>query len=450
MLSLYALLAIAVLIGGFAIFTRFTRRDESELALRILTLGYCILALLRMFLTDTFDDWVLSGEDIFESLRRWFHYISYAVLPVAVFCRAWLFRGVSLVFCMPTALISVFTMQHTLEQYLLRDDVDGVVLPAFIVCTAYIFELALAVSIPICIQLSERHRLYPESKRAWANMLLSIPCMLLCMMPAYLPQSLVGYTNLPDGAFELTHLVWILLVVLTIIGLYFFFRNKSSENKRLYLIFMTIAQVYHSCSAFLRGLRLTRLPLQLCSIAAFFFLYALITRSRKVLHFAVLANFVGAIIGVIAAPLSNGALSFWNIHYFYEHSFVLIFPVLGMLVGEIPRVDKASLKGTFKIFTVYFAIVFAIGFILNCFTDAIGIDYLINFFYIFDVNMALSFVPFVGFVSLIGIPIGSFTFYPLLVIVVYLVFIGIISGYYGLLRLIYRTKDGLLKKRMPA
>ena len=67
------------------------------------------------------------------------------------------------------------------------------------------------------------------------------------------------------------------------------------------------------------GFSIPRLPVQLCNLAAYFYMIAIIFKNQKLFNFCYIINILGALIAILAPDLNPGPLGFWNMHYTFEH-----------------------------------------------------------------------------------------------------------------------------------
>ena len=178
------------------------------------------------------------------------------------------------------------------------------------------------------------------------------------------------------------------------------------------------------------------------SMRAFFYLYMIIKKDKKIFNFCYLANLVGAAIAMVLVDFSEEALSFWNIHYIYEHSFVVIVPVLSVTLGIFPRLDKSAIKNMLVYFSAYFAFIFVFGTVVNG-LDSTPDFFPVNHFYMFNPNVAVDYLPFVGFTGAIHWEFKGFEVYPLLVATIYVVFIALNILFYFITRGIYKLTDAV-------
>ena len=270
------------------------------------------------------------------------------------------------------------------------------------------------------------------------------------MMPVYIPQSLIGYTDLPRASFSTMHLGWMAYIAVLTLVIILYFKRRPMQDRYLMLVFMTIAQVFNSMSAVLRGFYISRLPLQLCSIAAFFYLITMLTRNKKLFHFCFVVNLVGGVIAIVLAFFDNpGALAFWNVHYMHEHTFVMVIPIVALALGVFPRLEWRYIPSAIKIFSIYFACCLVVGTFINGYYDVIGHIVGVkplNFFYMQSPEVAVSYLPFATFVGLIEWKFGRFVIYPLLVLVVYFAFVALFLLFFLAMKLGYKIKDTISDK----
>lgn len=413
-----------------------------DIFLKVAVVTFCVIGNLRYPLADGIM-LVLDGADVPQSLLRWGYHIGYAVLPMAVFFERRLFRNIATCFSLPMSLLAVICYNSTFSYFMTQNDGTWLI-DASWRHVIYIAELTLAVAIPTLLLVAKGHRMNVKSRSEWLNMLAAIPAALFMMMPAWLIQSLFGYGNsiVEPKSFGLMHFSWIAYMIIACIVISRIFMHKEESVKHELCIFIAIAQVFHTMSIFLKGFTFHRVPLQLCCIAAFFYLYTMITRNKNFFNFCFISNMVGAFIAVVLMDVNSNALSFWNIHYMQEHSFVIILPIVALSIGLFPRINRTALKPITLIFVCYFVFCLVSGTILNVLsTNPDPTFYEVNYFYMFDFECALDYVPFAGFTGLIAIPIGRTTLYPLLIVFIFFVFLAICYLFYFMMQGIYALKD---------
>ena len=196
---------------------------------------------------------------------------------------------------------------------------------------------------------------------------------------------------------------------------------------------------------YLMGVTIKRLPFQLCNIASYFYLIAMVFNLGKMFHFCFIVNVAGTILAIVAPTFSVGDTSFWTMHYIIEHSLVLIVPSLVMGLRIYPRVTTKSLKYAAIGFTCYFLFAFLLGTILNGYSVETGEK--VNYFYMFDLELAFDYFPFLTFAGNFHFSIGRFEIYPIVVSIVYLGFTLIWFSFYLLVKVLYKIDDDHLELR---
>ena len=442
----------ALLCAGVLFLYKNKEEEKFDKLLKLLTLVYCTIGFFRFFLTDSFI-YVINGgffelvkytkTDILQSIIRWGYYVGYSAIPVAVFYNGRFFKNVASYFCLPFSLLSVVFFDDFMT-YFLAENTHGWALTPVIRYIYFILELVLAVAIPVLLQIKKKH-VFKFNKTEIINFLIGLPAVILISVPVYVPQSFLGYsvyTPKSGGAF---HLIWMAVLLVVTVGLYYIFRFKDRESRIQLCMFLAILLFYHHQSLYLQGLNISRLPFQLCNIAAYFYMIALVFKLKKFFHFAFIANIVGALIAIIMPDFSTGAASFFNMHYVIEHSLDVMVPAMVMGLRIFPRVERRTLKYTAIGFSVYFFAMFIVGTILNGYSDVTG--EVVNYFFMFDIEKALDFFPFLAFIEDTLITIGRFTIYPILVGLIYIGFSALCLAFYLVVRFSYQLEDDHLALR---
>ena len=145
---------------------------------------------------------------------------------------------------------------------------------------------SLELSIPVILAVDEKHIFNVKSPREWLYSLLTLILVFLSCTPIYAPQHLFGYTDVIFDAWTLPHIIWLVLVITEIITLYFVFRNKEEDIKRIMLFILSLSLLLQYNQMFgAISLNIARLPLQLCNIGSYLILIALMTKSKKIFDF---------------------------------------------------------------------------------------------------------------------------------------------------------------------
>ena len=421
--------------------------------IKILTLVFCAVGFFRQWLADSiylvinggyFEGALYNAQDTLQMIIRWGYFISYSVIPMAAFLKTRLFKNLAGYIALPFAILSTVFFDDFMV-YFTDPRAHGFMLEYGWRAAYFIIELALAIALPILIHINEKHIFRFKSVSEWVNFFVgAIFCVVVCM-PSYVPQAFIGYAQLMPDMFSNYHIIWIAVILVVCVGLYYGFRFRSYEVRYALCLFLAIALFFHYNSLYLMGFTLKRLPFQFCNIAAYFFLIATVFKLTKFFHFCFLANTVGTRIAIIGPDFGYGNTSFWNVHFLYEHAFVLIIPALLAGLRIFPRVTPKSIKHMAVGFTIYFMFCFILGTILNGYSDITG--ELVNYFYMFDLEIAFDYFPFLTFTGDYSFDIGRFTVYPLVVAFTYLGFFLLCMLYYLFVRLLYKFEDDHLALR---
>lgn len=476
MFYLYFSLAFILLIAAFCLckFIFFKNSEKFNLIankiLKIAVVTYCVIVFLSIFLPDAFmldyeKEQVAStpiSEKLF-ALLRWCSTLSFIMLPLAVFFKNKTIRNIAIYFCTIITIISIINYPTYIE-YLTSTAGKGLksvpifsqsfknflinpTFRSFVIGFQWILELC----VPIVLAIQEKHVFDFKNKKEYLNYFLVLLPSLLGCIPIYVPQHIFGYSNIIFSAWSIPHILWILLVISEIIALYYIFRNKSSENKLILCFILSLSLVLQYTQMFgAISMKLERLPLQLCNLGAYFILISLITKNKHIFNFTIIVNVVGVMFALAQPDLKNKGLFYlFNMHFIFEHSNVIIVPILALLFQLFPRLNKQTLKDCLIGFTIYYVSVLFLGTLFNSIQSVTGnAFYHANYLFMFDKAKAIKLLPFLEGVFNITLKIGKhITFYPVVQILVYVVFLGVCVGLYYLIQLIYNTKDKIVAKR---
>ncbi len=446
----------AIVFTAICLFIFYKKSDKTfGIFLKTLTLLFCSIGFFRLMLSDAFifvekGVWTENGKTYdawLQIILRWGYYLNYAVLPMAIFFSSRLFKNVASYICLPFSVLSAIFIKDYMI-YFLSPMGTALHFTEGFRYAYFMFELALAIAIPLLFQIRERYHINVKDKWEWIRFLSLLPIIIITMVPVYIPKAIFGNVIPEPIAFKEEHIIWIVLMLLVIMSLYYTFRFRSYRERYMLCVFLTIVLFYHYDSLYLKGFTLKRLPVQLCNIAAYFYIIAIPLKLKKMFHFCFLANIVGALIAIFIPDFQSGLLDFWTVHYILEHSWVLIVPALCMGLRIFPRVEPKSILYLFVGFTIYFLFVFILGTILNGHIKS-SLDK-VNYFYLFDLDFAFEKLPFLTMAGEIVWKFGPYEVYPLVVSIVYCGFFLICVVFYTLVRLLYKIEDDHLELRLSS
>ena len=434
--SLIVVLAVAICLALLLIFKNKIPQEYINKGLKVATIVLFTIGTFRHFLNDSFI-WVINGGtyadvyykdiDVFQSLVRWGHYFCFVVLPCAVFFKIRTYKNFAVYFCFFVAVIELFIFKDTMT-YFLIDSGRAIYLPPIIRYVEYMLELFICLLVPLVIRFVQGHKFDLKNKKEYFNFFGLLPVALLIVMPVYLLQSLFGFTNKFMNPLSTENFAWIILIFVIIAIIYFAYRFRSYEERYSILIFLALLLFFHYNSIYLMDLVSSRLPFQLCNLGAYMVLIAFLIKKQAFFDFVLIANVSGAAIALFGVDVSQGLLSFWNIHFYIEHTWVFILPILAVALKIFKRPGKKAFKHYLIGFSIYFIFCALSGVIMNYVFFKYYDPYhyffnKVNYFYMFDTKV-LGLLPFLKFTRDIPLTIGGvYTIYPVYMLFVYLLFI---------------------------
>ena len=425
-------ISIAIAVAAFFIF-RGERKKYFHTTLKVIAILYFTWVFFRYMLADSFI-WVIKGgyygdiyyesTDYLHSILRWGHYVSYIAIPMAVFFKSRLFKNICIYFCLPFAILSTIYFGDFIFYFMAPND-RGIHTAEWFRQFYLSIEFIIAIVVPLLFVVVDRHYFNVKDKTEWKNFLLSLPFMILLLIPVYLPQSLFGYTSITLESMTIGNLIWFIVTAIELVSLYLIFRFKNARERYMVCMFLALALFMHYNSLFLMGLTIDRLPIQLCNLAAYMFVPVLLLKKQSFFNFVFLANVMGTLIAMLAPDINGGAADFWNVHFLIEHMQVLVIPCLCMLLRLFPRLEPKALKHLAIGFSIYFLFCWATGTILNGYADVGGYEK-VNFFYIFDLAKAFDYFPFLSVTENVHwVLFDKFHIYPIFQLIIYFGFLSL-------------------------
>lgn len=432
MINIIIIIAIVLAtIIPLVIFREKLNKNHLLLATKIMAIVLFLLGILRGFLNDSFI-WVINGgtysdiyyktSDIFHSLLRWGLHLSYVVFPCAVFFRHRVLKNFAIYFCMPMAILSMF-FYGDFMYYFTTNSGRAIFAPAWFRHIEFTLELLIMIVLPLILRFVLKHKFNVKDKMEWINFFGLLPLALMVVIPVVLPQSLFGFTSLYMIPFSFQNFMWILIIFAIFIGLYFAYRFKDKETRYMICVFLSLYLFLHYNSIYLMDLVMSRLPFQLCNLGSYLVLIALLIKKQPFFDFILLANVAGAMIAFCVPDISEGMLSYWNIHFYIEHTWVFILPLLIVSLRVMDRPGKKAIKHFFIGFSIYFVFCAVSGIIANCVLWKPDSSFFnkVNYFYLFN-STVVEALPFLGFTRSIGVTWGQYTFYPIYMALIYVLY----------------------------
>lgn len=419
-------------------------KEKMLKASKILVIIFMCLTFTNVLLPDEFVIGIANLDyrlSVFSMLIRWFNFVAFLALPVAVFFDRATMKRVSIYFCLPVVIIFTCMFGEVIKGYT-SDLGTGIVdiryLPEWIsilmrngVFRGILFFATNLIEIAVIVLLILRdYKILKFNKTDVLKFISLLPALIISIIPAYALEGIFDTdTGFKFKMFTIAQLVWIVFLISEIIVLYNVFKKKSEEDRYILILILSLSLLvqFNQLFSSLGELTCKRMPFQLCNIASYIYLFAVLKRNRQAYIFNATINVVGALIAIIVMDSNtNGILDKGNIHYIVEHSNILVIPILGLLLGVIEPFKKEEYKVFLKWFSIYFLFVFVLGTTFNAIYKATGSDYFkCNYLFMFDSSVAGNLLPFTKPLFDIQINIGPVTIYPLIAPLIYVVLSGL-------------------------
>lgn len=434
-----------------------------EKAIKIIAVLFVCLCFISLFLPDAFAlrfiwdfDYLKSHHNPIHAIMRCFYAMAIITLPIAIFFKKKNFIRTSIYILLPTCLLNIIFYKQFIFYYTSPltsyAPVFGMTLLPYLTNRIFrttLFGLIMSFELLQCLYLLLKYNKYMiiNSFIDFSKFALMSIFLFISNMPIYTLQQLFGNVGkITFNVGDISHIIFMLIIIIEAIVLYTIFKDETYENKYILLLVMSLSLLFQYNSFFKTdGIIIAdRYPLQLCNIAGALLVVTLLTKSEKMFHFTVVVNVIGAIIAIILCDSTKdvGILYCMNIHYMVEHANVLLVPVLALVLQVFKPFTLKDVKHVIIGFTTYFVSVFIIGTFLNGMKEKTGNMYFdCNYLFMFDKKAAMRLVaPWVG--KLFDIKLTFFKYYNvyLVQILIYLVFLAICIGTFYLLYFLFSKK----------
>ena len=379
----------------------------------------------------------------FLAILKWLTYFSLAVCMIQPFFRKRSMQDFT-AFFIPVILLlnGIFLKAHTVY---VTGTADGAYYDYRIVFYAVCLCLAAGIAGNALLTTIKEKDLAGLTKRI-GKAALFMAIWLLGFMPMYFLQLVFGEIGEKTVDFTLTHRLLLYITIAFMFGGFFLMRNKTQEERRFFVIFLSLSGFlqYFSHNAHRTGL--TSLPLHLCNTAMVLMLFAYVFKWNSVFYFTYLVNVLGACLAIILPNTEDrlltmsGAMIFW-----YNHTYAFVLPIFGVALGLFPRPNIKMMFKAIGAFSVYvLAVVFLNGWLNNSPSLNPGGDE-VDYFFLYSnffVNKFAFLLPiknnFVLQFQIGDTVIKIFWLYCLLILAVFIALMFVVWGVYTVL---YRTAD---------
>ncbi len=309
--------------------------------------------------------------------------------------------------------------------------------------------LELALTLALCAANWARDYHLP-TKKEWLNAGVALPFALLAIIPAYIPQALLGFLDASIVLYDFTphHRTMLYLAIIIPVVIFHAIKDKDVECKRFLMIYASLGMLF----TFIARWELAQLkdpldwPLHLCHTAMFLIPLCLIFRMRRLFNFCLFINVIGAFLAMMIPGDLDGinALATSRVAFWINHWAAFFMPVLLVALKIFKRPKFKEWAISLAQFAFYFfAILFVNAWLAN-YGDP-DFFYLNSDFVVSNLgewaertrDIVVSF-PFRGL---------TLTFYPLYQALFFAIYIGMTAGLWFLYALLFSLWDAAEDRR---
>jgi len=194
------------------------------------------------------------------------------------------------------------------------------------------------------------------------------------LMPESLLYNLLGNYGDSPLDFNNEHLLLIVFSFAFIIAAYFVMFSKTQEDRNLMLMFLVLAAFFQYF--YIRRTGIGSLPLHLCNTAILLMMISFVFKWKGVFYFNYFANVLGAFMAILLPNYTSDLYSSGVVHYWYNHIYVLVIPILGVAFHTFERPTLKLMIKAIGIFSIYYVFVVFINAWINNFES---VDYFFTY-----------------------------------------------------------------------
>ncbi len=229
----------------------------------------------------------------------------------------------------------------------------------------------LALTFALTATAWARYYKMPTARES-LSALIALPFALIAIMPAFVPQALIGFLSPTIVLYDFTeeHRFMLYLAVIIPVLIFHGIKNKSEDVKRFVMIYLSIAMLF----TFLGRWELAdwsnplSWPLHLCHTAMLLIPLCLIFRLQRLFNFCLFINVIGAVLAMTIPGELDGlnALGTERVSFWINHWAAFFMPILlvALKLFKRPKFKEwAFAVGEFCIY--FFAILFVNAWLSN-------------------------------------------------------------------------------------
>ena len=447
-----AMLLAAAVFFGLWILTKKNKRPKFLLPILALALGavtsfeylyrsVAIFEVRGVNMYSPFGDRIL--QTVLAVFLVWFTYAAVLILSTSVFFRYRTLQNLAKIFA-PLVLVADLIFFSTFVTAHIGTNFVGIGDPRLF---CLVLQLGLGLGIAAW-HWFEDHTL-PRGREI-VTMLYALPFAVLSIMPAYVPQALIGFVDPTIKLYDFTehHRIMLYLAVIIPVLIFYALKDKDVELKRFLMIFLSLGLLF----SFMGRWELAdfkdplRWPLHLCYTAMFLFPLCLIFRMRRLFNFCLFVNVMGALLAMTIPGELDGlnALGTTRVAFWINHWAAFFMPILFIALKLFRRPKFKEWCWAVVAFCVYF---FAILFFNAWFSNYGDCDffYLNSDFVVSNLGeWAENTQKIVVTFQFRGMPL---TFMPLYQALFFVIYIGLTVGVWFVYGLLFSMWDAAADRR---
>lgn len=378
-------LALGLLLagGGHVIFKHHPQGKQN--ALKVLGILLFGVYALRLMQTDVIDDVVGFDGDLpaFETavllILKWSTIVVVLVNVIAPSLKDERFKTASVIAGLPVLLLDFILYGEMLKAF---SGLDATAMSFRGIQYACELGVSLAISLSFLITSLEEDR--GKSLRAHGKQALLLFLVLhLPLFPESFLQVFIGKAGTHTADYDLAHRLMLYVILITMIVLFLYYKDKPLARKRTFLLVVGIAGFFQYFYPKSWDAGIGALPLHLCNTAIIMMLLAFTFHWDGVFYFSFFVNVAGALFAVLMPTVTTDVLSVDSMHFWINHAYDIMWPVLAVGLGVWKRPNMKMMLKAIGIFTIYFVSMMIVNAWFNGILMAKGEEATIDYFFLY-------------------------------------------------------------------
>lgn len=228
--------------------------------------------------------------------------------------------------------------------------------------------------------------------------------------------------------FSKSHIIFLLLNFVLIIGLYLLFRDKDDRQKIYMLLSLGLGSVFSffNCSLYgLDGVYPSAIPIHICNLATVLITISYAFKLKGIFYFTFFVNVIGTIFAMIMPDSDYIALSYDGLRFWYNHIIVFVAPILGVVLKVYERPKLKDIGASIIVFTIYFLLAATMNAVFNSIGKSANYFFINDDFYLDKIKWYDCPLRDPDYQWVINIGGHDLVFYPAYHSLIYIIYIGL-------------------------